>query len=112
LLARIAATNGIPPTIGMYRFDEEAVAQGNAAIITAVQDGLEIVAVDEVGPLEFQGKGWTQALQLALVEATLAQQLIIVVRFSLVDRLSERFPSPKWALASRISPPWPALPPP
>ena len=108
-LARVVAPANEPPTVGMYRFDEEAVAAGNAAILAAVRDGLDVVAIDEVGPLEFRGGGWAPGLKVALGECSAAQELIVVVRPSLVDKLPGVFPSRAWETAERVSPPWPAL---
>ncbi len=106
-LARIGGSHAAHLTVGSYGFDEAAVAEGNAAIISAVRDRLDVVAIDEVGPLEFRGGGWAPALTFALRECSPGQQLILVVRSSLVDRLPHRFPSLRWNTANRISPPWP-----
>ena len=106
-LARVVTEPDAEPTVGAYGFEDAAVAAGNAAIIAAVREGLDIVAIDEVGPLEFRGQGWTPALEVALCECTADQELIVVVRSSLVDELPGRFPSPVWGAAGRVSPPWP-----
>ena len=108
-LARVVTQEDEQPTVGMYRFDEPAVTAGNAAIVAAVREGLDVVAVDEIGPLEFRGEGcgWAPALQTALAECKPNQELIVVVRASLAAELAARFPSPHWAEARRISPPWP-----
>jgi len=107
-LARVVTAENSAPTVGRYHFDDTAVATGNAAILAAVRDGLDVIAVDEVGPLEFRGQGWAPALETALGELNADQELVIVVRVSLADELSARFPSPLWATARRISPPWPS----
>lgn len=109
-LARVVDEPGAATAVGVYQFDSTAVEEGNAAIITAVRGGLDLVAIDEVGPLEFRGGGWGRALQVCLRECTAQQELVIVVRPSLVDELPARFPSPLWAAAERVSPPWPASP--
>jgi len=109
LLARVVASPEATPNVGVYEFDDAATNAGNAAIISAVRDGLDLIAIDEVGPLEFRGKGWAAALEIALGECLTTQELIVVVRLSLVDELPRRFPSPLWTEASRISPPWPSL---
>ncbi|MFH1111289.1 MAG: nucleoside-triphosphatase [Planctomycetota bacterium] len=106
-LARIVSSPGAKRTAGMYWFDEAAEADGNAAIISAIQDRLDVVAIDEVGPREFLGGGLVQALSFALRELSPEQELILVVRPSLVDELPHRFPSPRWETVNRISPPWP-----
>ena len=108
-LARVAVPAEEPPTVGMYRFDEEAVAAGNAAILVAVRDGLDIVAIDEVGPWEFRGGGWAPGLKVALADCSATQELVVVVRPALVDLLPRAFPAGAWETAERVSAPWSAL---
>lgn len=107
-LAR-AVSEAEAPTVGIYRFDEAAVAAGNSAITSAVRDGLDVIAVDEVGPLEFRGAGWAPALGAALRDCRSDQELIVVVRAALLGELPNRFPSPLWEEARRVSPPWPSV---
>ncbi len=107
-LAQVAKSSTATNTVGMYRLGDAAVTEGNISIISAVRDRLDVVILDEVGPLEFRGGGWAPALEVALRECSPGQELIIVVRPSLVDELPKRFPSDMWASAERISPPWPA----
>lgn len=103
-LARVAAAPGMTPLIGRYWFDEAAIAAGNEAVIGAVRDGLEVIALDEVGPLEFAGGGWAPALDVALAADDGSQELMIVCRSALCDALPDRFPSPRWQGAARVSP--------
>jgi hypothetical protein len=93
----------------MYRFDDEALLEGNSAIISDVRAGVTTVVIDEIGPLEFRGGGWAPGLEVALRECVPEQVLIVAVRPALVDGLPRRFPSPLWATARRISPPWPSV---
>jgi len=109
-LARVAHQPGTGPMVGKYQFDEAAVAAGNAAIISAVSSGLDVVIVDEIGPLEFRGEGWAPALERVLQAAAGPQEMLVVTRPSLVDRLPTRFPSPLWGTARRVCPPWPSPP--
>jgi nucleoside-triphosphatase THEP1 len=106
-LARVVADSDVTPTVGPYLLDPEAVAQGNAGIISAIRDHLDLIAIDEIGPLEFRGLGWAAPLRVALLECGAGQELIVVVRPSLVGELATRFPSPLWASAEHVSPPWP-----
>ena len=103
-LARVVTLPSETPTIGTFRFDEAALAAGNAAIVSAVQDGLDVIAIDELGPLELEGKGWALALAFALHACRAEQELVVAVRASLADRLPVRFPSPLWEHAQRLSP--------
>lgn len=107
--ARISSWSGAVRTAGMYWFDEAVEADGNAAIISAIEDRLDLVAIDEVGPREFLGSGLVLALSFALAELGPEQELILVVRPSLVEELPHRFPSPRWESVNRVSPPWPRL---
>jgi nucleoside-triphosphatase len=103
-LARVVTTRSQAPTIGHYRFDQAAIDAGNAAILAAISDGLDLIAIDEVGPLEIAGHGWAPALVHALASCTHRQELVLVVRTSLVATLPARFPSPQWANARHVSP--------
>ena len=109
LLAQVDESGNGNPHTGQYRFEPEAIEAGNTAIFTAVRDGFDVVTIDEVGPLEFQGEGWAPALEFALQECRPEQELVVVVRPSLVNELPARFPSPAWSAARRVSPPWPWL---
>lgn len=100
LLARVVAP-GEKPTIGPYRFDESAIEAGNAAITAAVAARLDVLAIDEVGPLELGGAGWTPGLERALAACPAEQELIVVARTGLVAALAARFPSPLWAAATQ-----------
>jgi nucleoside-triphosphatase THEP1 len=108
-LARVAPDAPREETFGRrrFRFDTQALAEGNQAIISAVADGVGIIAIDEVGPLEFTGGGWYEGLVYALANCSPDQQLILVVRPKLVDKLPTRFSSAAWAHARRVAPPWP-----
>ena len=108
-LARVVASPDLEATVGIYKFDDQAVAEGNAAIVSAMRGQLDVVVIDEVGPLELRGGGWAPALGVALRELVNQQTLIITVRPSLLDELPLGFPSQWWKSANRISPPWPDL---
>jgi nucleoside-triphosphatase len=108
VLARLAGPDE-KPTVGVYRFDPGTVTAGVAAVSLAVRNGLDLIAIDEVGPLEFRGDGWATALIEALRCLREDQTLVITVRPALVDQLPVRFPSPAWVSAERVTPPWPAV---
>ena len=103
-LARVATSGDETPTIGVYHFDDDALAAGNAAVIAAVEDALDVIAIDEVGLLEMEGRGWAPALEFTLGARRPQQELVLAVRASVVDRLEGRFPSPLWEHARRVSP--------
>jgi nucleoside-triphosphatase THEP1 len=109
LLAQVDESGNGNPRTGRYRFEPEAIEAGNTSILSAVRDGFDVITIDEVGPLELQGEGWAPALEFALQECRPEQELIVVVRRSLLSDLLTRFPSPAWSGARRVSPPWPWL---
>ncbi len=106
-LARVISPGDAQPTVGVYQLDENAVAEGKEAIVSAVREGLDVIAIDEIGPLECRGGGWAAAFVVALRDIRPDQELVITVRPSLVEELPDRFPSPLWNEARHIPPPWP-----
>ncbi|MFH1745829.1 MAG: nucleoside-triphosphatase [Planctomycetota bacterium] len=99
----VAGAGGCP-----FRFYEEALELGTRAIMQAVREGLDIVVIDEIGPLELGGGGWAAALEFTLLHSTSAQELILVVRPSIVEQVPARFPDRRWLAARHITSPWPA----
>ncbi|MBU0719011.1 MAG: nucleoside-triphosphatase [Planctomycetes bacterium] len=106
-LARVVDLSRERATIGQFKFFPEAVTAGNAAIMAATRDGMGLVVIDEVGPLEFRGGGWAPALEVAIAEGTKTQGLVVVVRPALIEKLPQRFGNADWAGATRVTAPWP-----
>jgi nucleoside-triphosphatase THEP1 len=104
-LARVDGADAL--SVGRYRFVEAALRAGNDAIVQAAGDGLDIIVIDEVGPLEMRGEGWTPAIEFVLQARHPGQQLIMTVRPTLADKLPARFPASAWAAETRVVPPWP-----
>ena len=48
-LARVSRTRETGPTVGMFQLDEAAIEEGIAAIVSAVRDGLDVIAIDDSG---------------------------------------------------------------
>jgi nucleoside-triphosphatase len=109
-LARLTSLVSASTKAGAYAFDDAAIAEGSECIRQAVNAGLTVIAVDEIGPLEFRGGGWAPALALALRSCIPGCELILSVRPALADHLAARFPSEYWPDARVVTPPWPALP--
>ena len=106
-LARL--TDRPSATVGIFRFDEQALEEGRKSIVKATSGEFDVVALDEIGPLEFRGGGWAQAIDLALERSIDSHDLIVVVRPKLLHQLPERFPSPLWESARCVTPPWPPV---
>jgi ABC-type cobalamin/Fe3+-siderophores transport system ATPase subunit/nucleoside-triphosphatase THEP1 len=74
-----------------WRFDEAALAWGNGALRAAAGEDVDLLVVDELGPLEFvRGVGFTDGL--AAIDAGRFAVACAVVRPSLVDEALRRWP--------------------
>lgn len=76
--------------VGNYRFDNEVVNIGNDILIKSLRSNL-ITIVDEVGPLEINGKGWHKALISLQNIRILDKKLIITLRQGLVDQFIVKY---------------------
>jgi nucleoside-triphosphatase THEP1 len=77
---------------GPFRFSPEGLAFGLQALAEALRRDDDVIFVDEVGPLELQGRGWAGALD-ALARRR-RKPMVWVVREGLVDEVRLR-----WGLA-------------
>ena len=75
--------------VGPFAFSREGVAAGLAALDGDGSGDACIWFVDEVGPLEMQGKGWAPALPDLLRRTT--GTIVLVVRPDMVDTVQEHF---------------------
>ena len=75
--------------IGDYTISKDGILYARGAIKRAIDNGCDLVVIDEVGPLELSGKGLMPAVESALGSAA---NLLIVVRSSLREALQKRFP--------------------
>jgi len=71
-----------------YTISREGILFARDAIERAVKSRCDLVVIDEVGPLELQGKGLMSAVELALASAI---DVLIVVRSSLREALQKHF---------------------
>ena len=76
-------------TVGKYRFDPEAMEWALERVMLALGAPIDLVMIDEIGPLELlQGGGFAPALErLPVAEAASA---VLLVRSELLARLQER----------------------
>ncbi|MBI3549183.1 MAG: DUF2478 domain-containing protein [Elusimicrobia bacterium] len=82
---------------GPYRFSPAGLYFGLAAIARARQSEVDVLFIDEVGPLELQGGGWAPELERIARERR--KPTVLVVRESLVEAVRERFglrPAAAW----------------
>jgi nucleoside-triphosphatase THEP1 len=91
---------GVPATgitAGPFVFDQAGVAFGNQAIEMALEDEVQVLCIDEIGPLEISGGGWSESLRR--VQTDHRGQMVLVVRSSLLSSARESFgidPSAIW----------------
>lgn len=63
---------------------------GEAALDLKYLKGSDIVVVDEIGPFELKGKGWSQSIQ-SILEKLPNMLMVWVVRKSLLDEVASHF---------------------
>jgi nucleoside-triphosphatase THEP1 len=88
------------PAMGSFRVDPAALERGNAALGAVTAGSADLVVVDEVGPWELAGQGWTAALASL---RTVAVPVVLVVRRELVGEVVARFAAsdtPVWDIQS------------
>ena len=76
-------------TVGQYRLDPHAESWALGVLLAALDCPLDLVIVDEIGPLELlQGRGY--APLLARLASARCHWVIILVRASLAEMLADR----------------------
>jgi len=78
-------------TVGVERFtmDEAGFRAGQRALDPSVNRTMDVVIIDEVGPLELRGQGWSDRI-IGLLNETRAI-LILAVRKNLTEDVKEKF---------------------
>jgi molybdopterin-guanine dinucleotide biosynthesis protein A len=88
--------------VGGYTISRGGIAFACGAIKRAVESRCDLVVIDEVGPLELEGKGLMPAVELALASAI---NLLMVVRTSLKEALQRHFPEHEFVVAADLTQP-------
>jgi len=76
--------------VGAFAFEPEGIAFGRQALESAKEANVQLLIVDEVGPLELQGDGWAPVLERLL--ADVFGVMVWVVRPELVEEVRKRYP--------------------
>ena len=71
--------------IGPFVFSDDALAQGRRALKASAT--ADVVVVDEIGPLELAGGGWSEEVKWLLRESNAV--MVLVVREGLVDEIRQ-----------------------
>ena len=77
ILCGMDVENGVEE-IGRFKFTEEGLAFGRAALCYEKVFDKDLIIIDEVGPLELKGKGWAESIKELLVKYN--KIIILVVR--------------------------------
>jgi len=75
--------------LGRFYFNQEALAFGNAILSPGNLSDKHLIVVDEIGPLEIKGLGWSEAIDKSTTSFLIPQ--LWVVRKSLVQKISRRW---------------------
>ncbi len=87
------------PTVGAFRVNPEALELGRQALLPQVALEQDLLVVDEVGPWELAGEGWSSALEVLQGREV---PLLLVVRRGLLSDVLARFApqgAPVWDVA-------------
>ena len=76
-------------SIGRFNFTKEGLELGNKALSYERIFGKDIVIVDEVGPLELEGNGWTNDINELILKYS--NILILVVRDEIIESVKKYF---------------------
>ncbi len=76
-------------TPGKFRFFDQGVALGEAALEPERLQEAEVLLVDEIGPFELRGQGWDKVLQNIL--PVLNKPAVLVIRPSCIDASIKRY---------------------
>jgi nucleoside-triphosphatase THEP1 len=75
--------------IGSYYILADGLEKGLRAIDKAIEAGVEVIVIDEVGRLELQGKGWASALRKVLAIKDI--NVYLAVRKDFVEEVVQEF---------------------
>jgi nucleoside-triphosphatase THEP1 len=74
---------------GRFHFHPEAFRTGEMLVLKGLDRGARLLLVDEVGPLELKGQGWSSLLDQVIDKYSVCQ--LWVVRASILEEVVERW---------------------
>jgi len=86
---RLATRNTDPNDIGRFNFSPDGWQLGNSALNTALTSPVDLVVIDEFGPLELEGRGWRENVD-ELLDLTNAL-ILLVVRRELAEQVQQLY---------------------
>jgi nucleoside-triphosphatase len=81
-------------TIGQWVIFNEGMQFCYQQIEEAIQKKVQLLVIDEIGPLEIQGKGFRSLLdQILLKQEMVPFQLLLIVRTNMVEEVKRLYPN-------------------
>jgi nucleoside-triphosphatase THEP1 len=74
---------------GQFYFNNDAILKGNEILNTENLSDKQLIVIDEVGPLELSGHGWSSAIENITRSCTISQ--LWVVRKSIVKMITRKW---------------------
>lgn len=79
-------------SVGNYNLRQDVFDWGKEVLKSACQSTASYIIIDEIGPLEFEGKGLSPTVdEIINISSTHSKNIIIVVRESLTGKFFEHF---------------------
>lgn len=77
--------------VGKYRFSKPSFDRASAILLDALQQENGFIIVDEIGPLELRGLGFSRTVNTLLNDAKTKMEIVLVVREALVKDVVSYF---------------------
>jgi len=77
--------------VGRYKFSAKVFEWANQILTDCVNKNYETIIIDEIGPLELQGKGFAETLKSILSHTEMKSDLLLVIRENLVNDVLNYF---------------------
>lgn len=75
--------------LGHYYFNSDAIVFGNRILSSEGIAGKQLIVIDEIGPLELKGQGWSNSIEELTGKYSIPE--LWVVRKKLVEKISRRW---------------------
>jgi nucleoside-triphosphatase THEP1 len=75
--------------LGQYYFNREAILRGNQILNIENLSGKQLIVIDEIGPLEIKGQGWSNSIDNLIASASTPH--LWVVRKSVVGKIIRKW---------------------
>jgi len=75
--------------LGKYYFNQAAISRGNQILNSENISDKQLIIIDEIGPLELNGQGWSSAIEDITMSSTVPQ--LWVARKSIINKIIRRW---------------------